>query len=179
MAALLLSLSILLQTDTTTARLYAVVLDSFFVHPGIGRLFVRPYTVTGVGHIDETDFANGLKGLGILPDGLRDDFARHRSERQLIPAIPTRVPTIIFTDSLAAGLPHSDPDAYWRAFRQRFPDATSVIALSPVGFSADHTAAIVMVDFGCGGLCGGTIYYLVELRQGRWVVTRKAQVRVS
>lgn len=181
MIGLLLSLSSLVtqQPDSTAARVYAAVLDSFFVHPGTQRLLVRPRTVTGVRHIDDADYASGLASLGQLPAGLQADFQSHRLEHNPIPPIPTRVPTIIFDDSMAAGLPRTDPDAFWAAFERRFPGTNGIIALSPVGFSADRRAAMVMVDFGCGGLCGGTVYYLLQLRNRRWVVIRSVQVRVS
>jgi len=181
MIVLLLSLcSLLPQTpDSTVARVYAVVVDSFFVHPGIQRLLVRPRTTTGVGHIDDIDYSHGLAGLGQLPAGLQADFQSHRLERNPVPSIPTRVPTTILDDSMTAALPRTDPDAFWNAFERRFPGANGIIALSPVGFSTDRRAAMVMVDFGCGGLCGGTVYYLLTVQNGRWVVIRSVQVRVS
>lgn len=181
MIGLLLSLSVTLpqQPDSAAPRVYAAVLDSFFVKPGIRQLLVRPRTVTGVGHIDDVDYANGLAGLAPLPAGLQADFERHRAEQQVIPSIPTRVPITIYQPGFAAFLPRNDPDAFWKAFEQRFPGANGILALSPVGFSADRRAALVMVDYACGGLCGGTVYYLVEIRGRRWVVTRQAEVRVS
>jgi hypothetical protein len=181
MIALLLSLAVALpqSTDSNAARVYATVLDSFFVGPTTRQLLLRPRTVTGVGHIDDQDYASGIAGLAPLPPGLQADFELHRREQQVVPTIPTRVPTKLYKPTLADALPRNDPDAFWTVFEQKYPGANGILAVSPVGFSTDGRAALVMVDHTCGSLCGATVYYLLERRGVRWIVLRQAEVRVS
>src|SRR5207244_3411538 len=88
--------------DSTAARVYAAVLDSFYVRPTTTRLLVRARTVTGVGHVDDVDYANGLKGLRPLADGLQEDFEAKRRVHTAVPPIPARIPTTLVPDSVLA-----------------------------------------------------------------------------
>ena len=181
MIALIFSLAIALpqSTDTNAIRVYAAVLDSFFVLPTTRQLLVQPRTVTGVGHIDDQDYESGIAGLAPLPAGLQGNFELHRRKEQAVPPIPARVPTKHFTPTLADALPRNDPDEFWTAFEKKYPHANGILGVSPVGFSTDGNAALVMVDHACGSLCGATVYYLLERRGTRWIVVRHATVRVS
>ncbi|MEK6688360.1 MAG: hypothetical protein AABZ01_07870 [Gemmatimonadota bacterium] len=162
--------------DSVVARVYAVVLDSLHIDAGTTSLFVYGRTVTGVGHVDDSDYRNGVRGLSPLPEGLQDDFEARRTARSIVPPIPTRVPTLLLTDSLAATLPRPMSAAFWEEMRNRFqdlfPGLWGMIGVSPVGFSTDRQWAMVMVDHPMG-----TVYYLLALRDGRWVITRSATVR--
>ena len=167
--------------DSVTVAIYAAVLDSFFVRPGIQRLVIVPITAAGHGHVDDLDYKNGLKGLAPLPAGLQAHFELERRRRVpiAVSSLHTRVPSVPFTDADATALPRTNPVSYWEAFYRRYPDSPGVVTLSPVGVSSDGQAAMVMVDNSCGGLCGSTYYYLLEHREGRWVVARRVAVRFS
>jgi hypothetical protein len=167
--------------DSLTPGVYAAILDSFFVKPGIELLVIYPRTAPGHGHSDDFDYQNGLRGLGALPAGLQANYESRRSLLLVIPvaSLPTRVPAVPLTDADAAALPPRNPGTYWQAFYQRFPGSPGVVSFSPVGFSADYRSALVMVDTGCGGRCGHTYYYLLEHLNGRWTIIRRAGVRAS
>lgn len=162
--------------DTLVARIYAVVLDTSQLRADTRILLVNGRTVTGVGHADDFDYANGLRGLAPLPEGLQEDFEAKRRAGSVVPPIPTRVPTMLLTDSLAATLPRPMSREFWEELQRRWPDhfpgLRGMIGLSPVGFSHDRRSAMVMVDHP-----GGTVYYLLGRRDGRWVVVRRAEVR--
>jgi len=64
------------------------------------------------------------------------------------------------------------PDDFRKEIQARFPGATASLGVSPVGFSTDGQMAMVMVDD-----VQSTVYYLLRLDRGRWVVTRRVTVR--
>jgi hypothetical protein len=162
--------------DQAAAQVYAVVLDGYHIPVGTTNLFVYGRTVAGNGHADDLDYRNGVQALSPLPEGLQADFEAGRSTRAPVPAMPTRVPTLLLTDSLAATLPVPMSAAYWPEVRSRFPSRfpglRGMIGVSPVGFSTDRQTAMVMVDDP-----EGTTYYLLALRGRQWVVTLRAVVR--
>ena len=167
--------------DSAARAVYAAILDSFFVRPGIERLVIRPRTAPGYGHVDDLDYQNGLRGLGTLPAGLQASYESRRRLRLEIPvaSLPTRVPSVPLTELDEAALPPRNPGSYWQAFYQRFPGSPGIVTFSAVGFSADGSSALVMVDTGCGGRCGHTYYYLLRYLDGRWKVIRRAGVRAT
>jgi hypothetical protein len=65
-------------------------------------------------------------------------------------------------------VPHVRTDG-WEGFRQNFPNSTSYLILSAVGFNPQRTIAVVFVDYRCGGLCGSARYYVLQKRAGDWV----------
>ena len=167
--------------DSATRAVYAAILDSFFVRPGIERLVIRPRTAPGHGHVDDLDYQNGLRGLGTLAAGLQASYESRRRLRLEVPvaSLPTRVPSVPLTEADEAALPPGNPGSYWQGFYQRFPRSPGIVTFSAVGFSADGRSALVMVDTGCGGMCGHTYYYLLQYLGGRWTVIRRAGVRAA
>jgi hypothetical protein len=118
--------------------------------------------------------------LGALPEGLRADFEAARAQRRAIGLLPTKRPTSILGAADRRRLQEQrDPRDYWAAFFRLFPGSPGVIELSRVGFSRDEQWALVLVEYGCGALCGGTLYVLVQRVGARWHVVRKAQPRVA
>jgi hypothetical protein len=167
--------------DSATPAVYAAILDSFFVKPGIERLVIEPQTAPGHGHVYDLDYQNGLRGLGALTAGLQASYERRRQLLLTIPVatLPTRVPSVPFSELEAAALRSANPSTYWQAFYRRFPASPGVVTLSAVGFSVDGRSALVMVDTSCGSRCGHTYYYLLQYLDGRWTVIRRAGVRFS
>jgi hypothetical protein len=167
-----------------TSAIYAAVTDSLFVHEGIERAVVVDSTVSGVGHSESEDLAAAiqmLRRLGPLPAGIVASFQQGWHRRDPLPAFSPRVPVEWYRGSEVANriVGARDPDSFWRAFRERYPHSTGRLAFSNVGFSSDGRIALVLVDYGCGGRCGGTIYVLLELRDAKWVIVRTAQPRVA
>ena len=163
---------------TAESEVQSAVLDSFFVRPGIERLVIVDSSVRGADHYVDEDYARALGRLGTLPAGLRQDFERKRSAVTKVADLRTRVPVDFFTAEDRAALRSAqNPTAYWRRFDARFPRSSGLIAVSRVGFSADGEHALMLVDYGCGGLCGGTVYYLLTRQGSTWRTVLAVQPR--
>lgn len=164
--------------EAAESEVQSAVLDSFFVRPGIERLVIVDSTVRGADHFVDEDYASALRRLGSLPAGLREDCERKRSAVTKVVALRTRVPVDVFTAEDRAALRDAlNPTDYWRRFDARFPRSSGLIAVSRVGFSADGQHALMLVDYGCGGLCGGTVYYLLTRERSMWRTVRTVQPR--
>ena len=115
-----------------------------------------------------------------VPDDLRAGFTAANEHRRELPrgAFPAERYRVVPNDHMA-GLPRSDPGAYWTAFRERYPGYSGVIRLSGIGRSVDGSRAAVYVTYGCGGLCGAG--HLVTLRNdgGSWRVVEARMLWVS
>ena len=168
------------QSATAESEVQSAVLDSFFVHSGIERLVLVDSSVRGAGHFVDEDYSSALRSLGALPAGVREDFERKRDQVVRIEGLRTRVPVVFFRrDDSEALRSARNPTEYWQRFYERFPQSSGRLAVSRVGFSADGQYALMLVDYGCGGLCGGTVYYLLTRQGSQWRTVRSAQPRIS
>ena len=66
---------------------------------------------------------------------------------------------------------HNGPDAYWEEFYRRYPGSNGSFLFSSIGYSADGNLAILVLEHGCGGLCGEISNVVVKRELGRWRVT--------
>lgn len=60
----------------------------------------------------------------------------------------------------------------WDNFRKEFPDVRNVIGLSPIGYNAEKSQALVYMEEWCGFLCGMGYYIFLEKENGKWKFTR-------
>jgi hypothetical protein len=158
----------------------AAVIDSLFVNETTRQVVVGDSTVRGGSHFVDSDYRNALRGIGTLPEGLQQDFEAKRDSIRQVDSLPTKVPMRRVTAADRASLRSiGDPKAFWLAFFQRYPASSGLIQVSRVGFSRDGASALVHIEYGCGGLCGGTKYVLLTRESGRWHVTRVVQPRIS
>lgn len=163
-----------LERDVQTA-----VLDSFLVQPGVARLVVVDSTLRGADHFVDEDYAAALRMLGDLPAGLREDLEQKRRPPMAIQELRTRVPVVAFSEADRAALRSAvSPTEGWLKFRARFPASSGRIAISRVGFSRDGRFALMLMDYGCGDRCGGTVYYLLARQENAWKTIRTAQPRM-
>jgi hypothetical protein len=159
----------------------AAVLDSLFIRDSTRHVVVGDSTVSGGSHFVDEDYRSALRRLGRLPDGRQKDFEAKRAVERRVDSLSIKVPMLRFDAPSRAALRAQwrDPRSYWQEFYRRFPGTPGLIDVSRVGFSRDGRSALVLVEYGSGGLCGGTIYALLELQAGRWRVTRTAQPRIA
>ena len=156
------------------------VLDSLFTRDSTRLLVVGDSTVSGGDHFVSEDYASALRTLGALPEGVRADFEAKRGVNRRVDSLQARVPVRRFTSADRELLQREDnPSSYWQAFYRRFPGSSGLIHVSRVGFSHDRGSALLLVEYGCGGSCGGTLYVLLAERSGRWQVVRVAQPRIA
>jgi hypothetical protein len=164
----------------------AAVIDSLIVRDTTRQIVVGDSTVSGGSHFVGEDYASALKRLGPLPAGLQEDFEAKRGTIRRVDSLPAKVPMQRFTAAdrsylrgQAGPISRTDYSAYWSAFFRRFPGSPGLVEISRVGFGRDGASALVHVEYGCGGLCGGTIYVLLSNKSGRWRVIRTAQPRIA
>ena len=162
---------------TDEAAVQSTVLNEFAREAR--SLVVLGNTVRGANHYVDEDYRGALQELGALAAGLREDFDRKRAETVPVRQLSARIPVTLVSRPALDSIGGANPREYWDAFRSRFPGAFGLIALSRVGFSSDGSHAMVLADYGCGGRCGGTRYYLLERAAGSWRIVRMAQPRIS
>lgn len=106
--------------------------------------------------------------------------ARSRARGPACSALPGGRPVVLVRDSVLRMLPRTDPEAYWTAFRRRFPEATGLTSVSAVGESADGRQALLVVNHACGGLCGwGYVVLLGRASGDAWSVRYARMLWVS
>jgi hypothetical protein len=169
-----------LSRHTTERAIQAAAIDSLFVRDSTRAVVVRDSTISGGTHFVSEDYESALLTLGQLPTGLREDFERVRGERRAMDGLSRCVPVVFFGAEQRARIPRTgDPRGYWKSFYQEYPGTTGLIEMSRAGLSRDGHTALLLVEYGCGPLCGGTLYVLLEQRDGKWHVVRVAQPRVA
>lgn len=135
--------------------------------------------MSGGSHFVDEDYQSALKILGALPQGLQADFDRVRGQRRAVGQLPTSRPVVsLGADARRQLRAERDPRAYWATFFRLYPGSPGRIDVSRVGLSRDGQSALVLIEYGCGDLCGGTLYVLLQKEGTRWRVTRKAQPRM-
>lgn len=167
--------------DPREGAVQAALLDSLFTVDTTRQIVVGDSTVSGGTHYVDEDYRSALTRLGLLPDGLQADFEARRPVRRAVDSLPTRVPMRRFGEGDEHRQYNEGRDlrAYWSAFYGRFPGSSGRVQLSRVGFSRDGATALVLVEYACGALCGGTIYAVLARTPGRWRVVRTAQPRIA
>ena len=79
----------------------------------------------------------------------------------------------------AAGPPSKPPQPGWEGFYFRYKGARGIFRVTLPGYTADHTAAVVVVGGSCGPLCGSGFLHHLEKKNGNWQVVRRATLWVS
>ncbi|HEY7769785.1 hypothetical protein [Longimicrobium sp.] len=158
-----------------SAAVDAAIYTAALAHLGYGQADRKVLVV------DSTmDMRGDASRFMSVPDDVRAGFTAANEHRRELPrgAFPAERFRVVPNDHMA-GLPRSDPGAYWTAFRERYPGYAGVIRLSGIGRSADGSRAAVYVTYGCGALCGAG--HLVTLRNdgGSWRVVEAKMLWVS
>jgi len=164
---------------------YRAVLDSMFVSAGDGRLTQLVLRDSTGAVRQENLFEHLVKQFAHLPGAdtamVRDLAMRSRERHSLreLTRLGLRVPVTFANQEILNSFPRQDPEKYWAQFYQKYPGSSGVIELSAIGYSPGQDLAIVMVDQGCGMLCG--IGYIVALRRvgGVWRIAAVQQTWVS
>jgi hypothetical protein len=93
-----------------------------------------------------------------------------RSVRYLS-SLDLSVPVVLVSRHTLESFLHNGPEPYWEEFYRRYPGSNGSISFSSIGYSADGNLAILVVDQGCGSLCGALSNVVVKRGLGRWRVT--------
>jgi len=165
-------------------EVYAAVLDSMFAPRAISR-----YSRIAVVESTEVFKRETTKALiesltkvpGVDSAAARDLAARSYEPHSLkgIASVRLRMPVLLLGRSSLDPLPRPDPDKYWTAFYEKFPGTNGLISLSAVGYSADGNRGVLMVDVGCGGLCGNGYIVVVTRERDEWRIAHIQNTWVS
>src|SRR5437667_10500580 len=149
---------------------YRAVIDSMFVPRAasvVTRLAILDSTEV-FKRENNTALIQSLLKLPEVDSAMARDFAARSYERHSLKGLTTvrlRMPLLLLDHRALASLPREDPDKYWHEYYQRFPGASGIIELSAIGYSADGSTGDLMVDTGCGSLCGNV--YIVVVKRDR------------
>lgn len=115
--------------------------------------------------VDYVNLQLAVKGRGIPPD-VRIDFKKKNKSSCLIEPF-TGITNLDF-------ITQSEQDQLfregWSEFHKKYGKNASLVSLSRVGFNADKTLALVHVSSGIGSMAAGGTLYLLEKKEGKWVV---------
>lgn len=164
--------------------IYQTVLDSMFVASeggGLRQLALRDSTRV----LDGQDLARTLNneffGYPVDTPAVRDLLTRSREARSLkeVTRLPLRIPVRLVDRQTLSALPQLDLEGYWSEFYKKYPGSNGLIELSTIGYDPNGDLAILMVDRGCGSLCGHG--YIVALRRvaGVWRIASIQQTWIS
>lgn len=93
------------------------------------------------------------------------DYIRQNEKKWLLqPRFSVATPYQFFEGGFDAVLKQGGWDQYYR----RYPKSGGLIELSAVGFNVDKTVAVVYMGHGCGDLCGGGSFHVLEKVDGTW-----------
>lgn len=100
--------------------------------------------------------------------GIRDAAAMARAMPRFTGLV---VPVeLASSEELAVLRRDRNPDEYWRAFYERYPDSPGLVQFSSVGFDPSREQALVYVHRSCGGRCGSGRYVLLSRSGEQWDV---------
>ena len=169
---------------TPDLEIYAVVLDSMFAPRPISRY--SPIAVVDSTQVFKRENSAALlESLIKVPQvdstAARDLAARSYKPHSLkgIAGLRLRMPVMLLGHSALDSLPRPDPDKYWAEFYRKFPNTNGLISLSAIGYSAGGNLGVLMVDVGCGGLCGNGYIVVVKQQRGQWHIARIENTWVS
>lgn len=102
----------------------------------------------------------------VFEDFLRKNRSRHRLDRRF--ALDDYLLLSPKESEHVEGL-FSGPEISRTAEDHKlYHDILAIFTVSEVGFSLDHTRALVYIGHRCGSLCGGGTYHLLVKRDGKW-----------
>jgi hypothetical protein len=150
---------------------YRVVLDSI-ASPERGRrptqLVVIDSTLTVQPQGLELDKMPGVDAASIV------DFEKRNNESRslrYLSSLTISVPIVLVTQKSLQSFLHNGPEPYWSEFYRRYPGSNGSIAFSSIGYSADGNVAVLVVEQGCGSLCGALSNVVAKREGARWHVT--------
>jgi hypothetical protein len=165
-------------------EVYRAVLDSMFT-PDAQSRFSRIAVVdstTVFKRENHVALVQSLIGVPGVDSTVARDFAARSYEAHSLKGLSTlrlRMPVLLVDRRALAPLPRADPDKYWTEFYQRFPDTNGLISLSAIGYNADGNLGVLMVDVGCGGLCGNGYIVVAKRESGKWYLATILNTWVS
>ena len=158
------------DVHSADAAVYLAVLDTISLPengPRPTQLVVIDSTLTGHAQDFELDKMPGVDSTTII------DFEKRNTESRSLRYLSSEdisVPLVLVTRQKLNSFLHNGPEAYWGEFYRRYPGSHGSIAFSSISYSADGNVAVLIVDQGCGTLCGSLSNVVAKREGGRWRV---------
>jgi hypothetical protein len=149
---------------------YRAVLDSMSVWRGGNRatqLVVIDSTFTVQPQDLEWDKLPGVDSAAI------SDLEKRNSESYSLEYLSSQdlsVPIVLVSRQTLDSFLHNGPEPYWSEFYRRYPGSNGSISFSSIGYTVDGNVAVLVVEHGCGSLCGTLSNVVVKCERGRWRV---------
>ena len=118
--------------------------------------------------------ANEVEKMPEVDKAALSDFQERNNESRSVrylSSLDLSVPVVLVSRHTLESFLHNGPEPYWEEFYRRYPGSNGRISFSSIGYSADGNLAILVVDQGCGSLCGALSNVVVKRALGRWRVT--------
>jgi len=158
------------DTRARDAAVYRAVLDSISRTGGnqpITQLVITDSTFTEDGELTELAKVPGVDSA------IMSDFRKRNAEPHSLAYLSSaafRIPLVLVgRDNLHSFL-QNGPEAYWSEFHRRYPGSNGSIAFSSIGYSANSDLAVLLIDRGCGTLCGELSNVVVKRESAHWRV---------
>ena len=149
---------------------YRAVFDSISAPQGGKRptqLVVIDSTLTVQAQDLELDKSPGIDSATI------SDFQTRNSESRSLSYLLSpdlSIPVVLVSRQTLQSFLHNGPEPYWSEFYRRYPGSNGSISFSSIGYSANGDVALLVVEQGCGSLCGALSNVVVRRERGRWRV---------
>jgi hypothetical protein len=159
-----------LDPHAADPSVYRAVLDSMSIRHGGRRpsqLVVVDSTLTVQPQDLELDKLPGVDSAAI------SDFQKRNSEShslRYLSSLDLSVPIILVSHETLESFLHNGPEPYWKEFYRRYPGSNGSVSFSSISYSADGNVALLVVEQGCGSLCGTLSNVVVKREHGRWRV---------
>jgi hypothetical protein len=171
-------------SQSSDFEVYAAVLDSMFA-PRAQSKYSRIALVEST-EVFKRENTRALIESLVAVQGVDSTAARDLAFKsyepqslQAVTRLRLRMPVLLLGRSSLASLPREDPDKYWSEFYRRFPGTNGLISVSGIGYSADGNLGVLMVDMGCGGLCGSGYIVVVRREHGEWHIAHIQNTWIS
>jgi hypothetical protein len=161
--------------EVETYRVYSALIQAKYVGGGIERIVIEEETGH---HFNESTLESIQHTFKLKRDILDDFIAQNRTPRFLEDVFKLNVEVVLFDEVEAKGV-FSPEDYAWVTFHEKYPNSQGLIKLSGVGFNKDMTRALVQVGIERCVDCGEGWIFLLENRNGNWVVVGEEILWVS
>ncbi len=150
---------------------YRAVLDSMSVSQG-GKRATQLVVIDSTLTVQPQDLE--MEKVPEVDKAAISDFQERNNESRSVrylSSLDLSVPVVLVSRHTLESFLHNGPEPYWEEFYRRYPGSNGSISFSSIGYSTDGNLAVLVVDQGCGSLCGALSNVVVKRTLGRWRVT--------
>ena len=173
--------SILVPAATPTADIEEEeqAVYSFFVHDAGGVAIILQETSTNISEDNPEQTMDYIKsGLkDISNETLNSYLARNAQPSQLSPDMNLGMDYILLSADELAEI--SSQSNWGELLNEKYPNSYGYTVFSRVGFNNSLDQALIYVGNVAGPLMGAGYYYLMEKKNGEWIIREQVMVWIS